>query len=153
MRLNSLTPKALAAAALCVLAAPSAWAAYPDKPIRIVVTFPPGGAPDILARLFADKAQLGQNIVIDNKAGAGGNIGADFVAKAPADGYTILLTTNSTIVINPNLVKLPYDPVRDFAPVSQVATLCFVLVAHPSLAIRSVPELIALARAKPGQLK
>lgn len=127
---------------------------YPSKPIRFIVTFAPGGGTDIFARAIAQKftETWGQPVIVDNRAGGNGNIGTDLVAKAPADGYTILLTTNATIVINPNLAKLPYDPVRDFAPVSQVATLCFVLVAHPSLPVRSVPELIALARAKPGQL-
>ncbi len=127
---------------------------YPSKPIRFIVTFAPGGGTDIIARAIAQKftETWGQPVIVDNRAGGSGNIGTDLVAKAPADGYTILLTTNATIVINPNLAILPYDPVRDFAPVSQVATLCFVLVAHPSLPVRSVPDLIALARAKPGQL-
>ena len=134
------------------------WAAdgiaYPEKPIRFVVTFAPGGGTDIFARAIAAKFNetWGQPIIVDNRAGGNGNIGADTVAKAPPDGYTILLTTNATIVINPHLSKLPYDPVRDLAPVSQVATLPFVLLVHPTLAVKSVPELIALAKAKPGQL-
>lgn len=128
--------------------------AYPVKPIRFIVTFAAGGGTDIFARAIAQKftETWGQPVIVDNRAGGNGNIGTDIVAKAPADGYTILLTTNATIVINPHLTKLPYDSVRDFAPVSQVATLPFVLVAHPSLPATSVPELIALARAKPGQL-
>ena len=128
--------------------------AYPSKPIRFIVTFAAGGGTDIFARAIAQKftETWGQPVIVDNRAGGNGNIGTDIVAKAPADGYTILLTTNATIVINPNLTRLPYDPVRDFAPVSQVATLPFVLVAHPSLPARSVSELIALAKAKPGQL-
>jgi tripartite-type tricarboxylate transporter receptor subunit TctC len=140
--------------ALAGVASAADTPAYPAKPIRFIVTFAPGGGTDIFARAIAQKftETWGQPVIVDNRAGGNGNIGTDLVAKAPADGYTILLTTNATIVINPNLAKLPYDPVRDFAPVSQVATLCFVLVAHPSLPVRSVPELIALARAKPGQL-
>ncbi len=128
--------------------------AYPAKPIRFIVTFAAGGGTDIFARAIAQKftETWGQPVIVDNRAGGNGNIGTDIVAKAPADGYTLLLTTNATIVINPHLTKLPYDPVRDFAPVSQVATLPFVLVAHPSLPAKSVPELIALARARPGQL-
>jgi tripartite-type tricarboxylate transporter receptor subunit TctC len=127
---------------------------YPDKPIRFIVTFAPGGGTDIFARAIAAKftEAWGQPVIVDNRAGGNGNIGADTVAKAPPDGYTILLTTNATIVINPHLSKLSYDPVRDLAPVSQVATLPFVLLVHPSLAVKSVQELIALAKAKPGAL-
>ncbi len=127
---------------------------YPDKPIRFVVTFAPGGGTDVFARAIAMKftEAWGQPVIVDNRAGGNGNIGADMVAKAPADGYTLLLTTNATIVINPHLTKLQYDPVRDFAPVSQVAALPFVLLVHPSIAAKSVAELIALAKAKPGQL-
>ena len=134
--------------------APQTVFAYPDKPIRFIVTFAPGGGTDIFARAIAVKftEAWGQPVIVDNRAGGNGNIGADIVAKAPADGYTILLTTNATIVINPHLSKLPYDPVRDFAPVSQVATLPFVLLVHPSMPVKSVAELIALAKAKPGQL-
>jgi tripartite-type tricarboxylate transporter receptor subunit TctC len=127
---------------------------YPDKPIRFVVTFAPGGGTDVFARAIAMKftETWGQPVIVDNRAGGNGNIGADMVAKAPADGYTLLLTTNATIVINPHLTKLQYDPVRDFAPVSQVAALPFVLLVHPSIAAKSVAELIALAKSKPGQL-
>jgi tripartite-type tricarboxylate transporter receptor subunit TctC len=128
--------------------------AYPSKPIRFVVTFAAGGGTDIFARAIAQKFNeaWGEPVIVDNRAGGNGNIGTDMVAKAPPDGYTILLTTNATIVINPHLSKLPYDPVRDFAPVSQVAALPFVLLVHPTLPVKSVPELIALAKAKPGQL-
>jgi tripartite-type tricarboxylate transporter receptor subunit TctC len=142
----------LASAAGVVCAADNI--AYPDKPIRFVVTFAPGGGTDVFARAIAVKftEAWGQPVIVDNRAGGNGNIGADMVAKAPADGYTILLTTNATIVINPHLSKLPYDPVRDLAPISQVATLPFVLLVHPSIPVKSVAELIALAKAKPGQL-
>jgi tripartite-type tricarboxylate transporter receptor subunit TctC len=145
--------------AAAMLAGPGACAAadnipFPDKPIRFIVTFAPGGGTDIFARAIAVKftEAWGQPVIVDNRAGGNGNIGSDIVAKAPADGYTILLTTNATIVINPHLSKLPYDPVRDFAPVSQVATLPFVLLVHPTLPVKSVAELIALAKAKPGAL-
>jgi tripartite-type tricarboxylate transporter receptor subunit TctC len=140
--------------ALPVLAAAADRPAYPSKPIRFIVTFAAGGGTDIFARAIALKftEAWGQPVIVDNRAGGNGNIGTDIVAKAPADGYTVLLTTNATIVINPNLTKLPYDPIRDFAPISEVAALPFVLVAHPSLPARSVSELIALAKAKPGQL-
>lgn len=150
------TLRALAAAllALPVVAAAADRPAYPTKPIRFIVTFAAGGGTDIFARAIALKftEAWGQPVIVDNRAGGNGNIGTDIVAKAPPDGYTILLTTNATIAINPHLQKLPYDPVRDFEPVSLVAALPFVLVAHPSLAAKSVPELIALAQAKPGQL-
>jgi len=145
---------AVALLAMPVVAAAADRLAYPTKPIRFIVTFAAGGGTDIFARAIALKftETWGQPVIVDNRAGGNGNIGTDIVAKALPDGYTILLTTNATIVINPHLQKLPYDPVRDFEPVSLVAALPFVLVAHPSLAAKSVPELIALARAKPGQL-
>ena len=136
------------------VAAAANAAGYPSKPLRFVVTFAPGGGTDVFARAIALKftEAWGQSVIVDNRAGGNGNIGADMVAKAPADGYTVLVTTNATIVINPHLVKLPYDPVRDLAPISQLATLPFVLLVHPSLPVKSVGELIALAKAKPGQL-
>lgn len=128
--------------------------AYPDKPIRFIVTFAPGGGTDIFARAIAQKftEKWGQPVIADNRAGGNGNIGTDIVAKAPPDGYTILVTTNATIVINPHLYKVGYDPVRDFAPVSQLATLPFALLVHPSLPVKSVTELIAYAKSKPGAL-
>jgi tripartite-type tricarboxylate transporter receptor subunit TctC len=136
------------------VAATADAASYPTKPLRFVVTFAPGGGTDVFARAIALKftEAWSQSVIVDNRAGGNGNIGADMVAKAPADGYTVLVTTNATIVINPHLVKLPYDSVRDLAPISQLATLPFVLLVHPSLPVKSVAELIALAKAKPGQL-
>jgi tripartite-type tricarboxylate transporter receptor subunit TctC len=134
-------------------AAPALAQGFPNKPIRIVVTFPPGGAPDILARLFADKAQLGQGIVVDNKAGAGGNIGADFVAKAPADGYTLVMGTVGTHSINGALyAKMPYDMVKDFAPVAHVASAPNLLVVTNDLPVKTVAELIAYMKANPNKL-
>ncbi|MDB5812127.1 MAG: hypothetical protein JWN94_4249 [Betaproteobacteria bacterium] len=128
--------------------------AYPDKPVRFIVTFAPGGGTDIFARAIAKKftEAWGQPVITDNRAGGNGNIGTDIVAKSPPDGQTILLTTNATIVINPHLYKVAYDPVRDFAPISQVATLPFALLVHPSLPVKNVAELIAYAKAKPGAL-
>ncbi|RVU47341.1 Bug family tripartite tricarboxylate transporter substrate binding protein [Rubrivivax rivuli] len=150
--------KALAAlsgvAAAALLAGPAgAQQAYPNKPIRLVVTFPPGGAPDILARLFADKAQLGQPVVVDNKPGAGGNIGAEMVAKAPADGYTLVMGTVGTHAINGALYsKMPYDMVRDFAPLGHVASAPNLLVVNNDLPVKSVAELISYMKANPNKL-
>ena len=127
--------------------------AFPSKPIRMVVTFPPGGAPDILARLFADKAQLGQQVMIDNTPGAGGNIGADKVAKAPADGYTLVMGTVGTHSINGALYnKMPYDMVKDFAPVAHIASAPNLLVVTNDLPVKNVAELIAYMKANPNKL-
>ena len=127
--------------------------AWPTRPIRLVVTFPPGGAPDILARLFSEKAQLGQSVVVDNKPGAGGNIGAEFVAKAAPDGYTIVMGTVGTHAINGALyAKMPYDMVRDFAPVSLVASAPNLLVVNNNLPVKTVSELISYMKANPDKL-
>jgi tripartite-type tricarboxylate transporter receptor subunit TctC len=128
---------------------------YPTKPVRLVVPFPAGGTTDTIGRLIGQQlsARLGQQFVIDNRPGAAGGIGADIVAKASADGYTILLGTVATHSINPSLyARLPYDAVRDFAPISLLATSPNVLVVNPMLPARSVQELVALAKAKPGAL-
>ncbi len=126
---------------------------FPTKPIRLVVTFPAAGAPDILARLFADKAQLGQPVVVDNKPGAGGNIGADMVAKAPADGYTLVMGTVGTHSINGALYsKMPYDMVKDFAPVAHVASAPNLLVVNNDVPAKTVAELIAYMKANPNKL-
>jgi tripartite-type tricarboxylate transporter receptor subunit TctC len=142
-------------AALAVAAAPSLAQPYPAKPIRIVVPFPAGGNADIFARAFAQK--LGdawkQTPIVDNRAGAAGIIGTQLVAKSPADGYTLLFGTTGTHTTNPAVyAKLPYDPVKDFAPVSNFADSPFLLVVHPSVPANTLQGLIALARARPGQL-
>ena len=126
---------------------------FPSKPLRLVVTFPPGGAPDILARLFADRAQLGHTVVVDNKAGAGGNIGAADVAKSTPDGYTLVMATVGTHAINGALYsKMPYDMVRDFTPVAHVASAPNLLVVTNSLPVKNVAELIAYMKANPDKL-
>ncbi len=126
---------------------------FPNKPVRMVVTFPPGGAPDILARLFADKAQLGQPVVVENIPGAGGNIGAERVAKSPADGYTFVMGTVGTHSINGALYsKMPYDMVRDFTPVAHVASAPNLLVVTNDLPVKTVPELITYMKANPNKL-
>jgi tripartite-type tricarboxylate transporter receptor subunit TctC len=128
---------------------------YPSKPLRLVVPFPPGGAADILARGLAPKlgAQLGQQIVVDNRPGANGVIGFDLVARAPADGYTLLMGFTTGVAVNPLLVaKIPYDPVKDFTGVSMLARTPMVLIANPAFQVRSVQELIALAKVTPGKI-
>ena len=126
---------------------------YPNKPIRLVVTFPAAGAPDILARLFADKAQLGQPVVVDNVPGAGGNIGADKAAKAPPDGYTLVLGTVGTHSINGALyAKMPYDMVKDFAPVAHIASAPNLLVVTNDLPAKNVAELVTYMKANPDKL-
>jgi tripartite-type tricarboxylate transporter receptor subunit TctC len=140
---------------LAVLAATVSTASaqgFPSKPIRMVVTFPAGGAPDILARLFADKAQFGQPVVIDNVPGAGGNIGADKAAKSPADGHTLVMGTVGTHSINGSLyAKMPYDMVKDFAPVAHVASAPNLLVVTNDLPVKSVAELITWLKANPNK--
>lgn len=126
---------------------------YPNKPIRLVVTFPSGGAPDILARLFSEKAQLGQPVVVDNKPGAGGNIGADFVAKSAGDGYTLVLGTVGTHSINGSLYeKMPYDMVKNFSPVSLIASAPNLLVVNNNVPVKTVPEFVAYLKANPNKL-
>jgi tripartite-type tricarboxylate transporter receptor subunit TctC len=128
---------------------------YPVKPVRLIVPFAAGGNVDITARQIAPGLSelLGQNFIVDNRVGAGGVIGAEAVAKAAPDGYTLMMGSNSTVSVAPSLYpKLAYHPVRDFAPVSLVATTPFVLVVHPSVPVKSVKELIALAKTKSGRL-
>jgi tripartite-type tricarboxylate transporter receptor subunit TctC len=138
-----------------LLASDAAAQAYPTKSIRFVVPYPPGGPLDTVARLTAQKvsASLNQPVIVDNKPGAGGNIGADIVAKSPADGYTILMGAVATHAINLTLyASIPYDPVRDFAPVTQLASTPNILIVHPSIPASDVRELIAYAQANPGKL-
>jgi tripartite-type tricarboxylate transporter receptor subunit TctC len=145
----------LACAALTASVTPSAQAAFPDRPIKIIVGFPAGGPLDTHGRLLADKLQaaLGQPIIIDYKAGAGGSVGAEFVAKSPADGYTLMLANTGVMVINPAIYpKLPYATLKDFVPVARTAQQPLALVVHPSVPANTVQELVALAKKKPGQL-
>jgi len=136
-------------------AAPSSAQDYPSKPIRLVVPYPPGSGTDIVGRLLAQRLgeSLGQQVYVDNRPGAGATIGTAFVAKGTPDGYTILMADLGPLAIGPSFYRqLPYDPIKELAPISQVAVLPFVLVVHPSVPANNVPELIALAKAKPGQL-
>jgi len=143
---------ALLAAALSQAASGQA---YPARPLHFVVAFPPGGGTDIVARAIAEKLarSLGQQVVVDNRPGAGGNVGTEIVAKSAPDGYTILMGSVGPLAINPSLfASLPFDPLRDLAPITLAATTPNVLVVHPSLPVRTVQDLIALARARPGAL-
>jgi tripartite-type tricarboxylate transporter receptor subunit TctC len=142
-------------ALVCCATAGAQAQAYPAKPIRLILPFPPGGGTDVVGRLLAQKLgqALGQQVIVDNRAGAGGRIGTDLVAKSPPDGYTLLLATSSVMGTAPALYqKLPFDMPKDFAPVSLVAYTAYVLVAHPSVPATSVKELVALAKSRPGQL-
>jgi len=128
---------------------------YPAKPVRIVVAFPAGGGVDIVARLLAPKLAeaWGQQVIVDNRAGASGVIGTEFAARSAPDGHTLLMGTLGNLSVNPHLIaKMPVDPLRDFAPITQVVAVHFVLVAHPSLPARNITELIALARSRPGEI-
>ncbi|MGZ5138177.1 MAG: tripartite tricarboxylate transporter substrate binding protein [Burkholderiales bacterium] len=136
------------------MAAPEHAYAFPERPVRVVVPFPPGGGADVTIRIMSDalRAQLGQPIVVENRAGASTIIGTDLVAKARPDGYTLLMVT-STFAINPSLhATLPYDPLKDLAPITLVALTPYIVVVHPSLPVRSIKDLIALAKSKPGEL-
>ncbi len=150
---------ALASAALPSLLAVSpaarAQAGWPNRPIRLVVPYPPGGGTDVVSRLIAEPLSqaLGQPVIVDNKGGANGIVGCQYVAAAPPDGYTILLVLPGQLAVNPALYKsLPYHPVRDFAPIIQLTTFELTLAVNPSLPARNVTELVALAKAKPGTL-
>jgi len=148
--------KPIAAFVALAAAAGSAIAqSYPAKPVRFIVPFAAGGGSDFVARVVAQKFNeaFGQPLVVDNRGGAGGMIGTDLAAKAAPDGYTLLLGSAGPLAIQPGLTpRIPYDPLRDFAPITLVTSMPYVLVVHPSLPVKSVHELIALARAKPGQL-
>jgi len=141
--------------ALAIVCAP-AWAqTYPTKPIRLVLPYPPGGGSDTIARPLAQRLteSLGQQVVIDNRGGGGGSIGMEHAAKSPADGYTIVMALTAQLAVNPSLFKkLSYDPVKDFAPITLLAQGPYVLAVHPSVPVKNVKELVALARKRPNDL-
>jgi len=137
------------------VAAADAAANYPNRPIRFIAPFVAGGPSDLISRLLGQKLteSWGQTVVVDNRGSAGGIVGFELGAKAPPDGYTLLLATGAGLTINPSVyLKLPYDPQRDFQPITQVTSGAYLMVVHPSVAAKSVPEFIALAKTKPGQL-
>ena len=151
----SLTRRGAVAAFALALSGGAFAQAWPSKPVRLVIPFPAGGSTDIVGRLIGEKLSqgLGQPVVIDNRGGAGGTTGSDLVAKSPADGYTILMGTSSTHAIAASLYpKLPYDPVRDFAPVALIGTATILMVVHPSVPARNVAEFVALAKSRPGRI-
>lgn len=142
---------------LLALASHAAWSqsTYPTRAIRIIVPFSPGGTTDLVGRHIASQLSdnLGWPVIVDNRAGAGGNIGTNIVAKATPDGYTLLLGSTSTLAINPGLYrKLPFDPIKSFTPITLAVTSTGVMVVHPSITARSVTELVALAKSRPGKL-
>jgi tripartite-type tricarboxylate transporter receptor subunit TctC len=152
---RTLLAASLAAAALALPAVASAQQAWPTKPIRLLVGFAPGGGTDIVARALGPKMSeiLGQQIIVENRAGAAGTIAADLVAKAPADGYTLLAGHANSNAIAPHvLAKVPFDAIADFTPITYIGYVPNVLVVHPSVPAKSVEELVALARAKPGAM-
>src|SRR5215212_4128963 len=159
MRFDALCISLCCAGFLCAAGAgaqtPAAKpAAFPTKPIRIIIPYPPGGTSDILARLVGVKITeaWGQSVLVDNRTGANGNIGAEFVARAPADGYTYLLTDIGNLSVAPNVFKLPYDPHKDLATVTMVSYSPHLLTTHPSLPVKTTRDLIALVKSNPGKL-
>jgi tripartite-type tricarboxylate transporter receptor subunit TctC len=153
---ESMTMARIARLTLALLVTGTAWAQdYPAKPVRLVVPFPAGSSSnDIIARVLADRLStpLGQRVLVENRPGAGGNVGSEFVAKAAPDGYTLLVATNGPQAIAPNVFKLNHDNQKDLTPVAMVANVPYMMVVHPSLPARNVRELIALAKSRPGQL-
>lgn len=147
---------ALAAAAALALAAPAAFAqAFPSKPLKLIVNFPPGGAADVIGRALAQQLgdQLKQQVVVENRPGANGNIGADAVAKSPGDGHTLLMSSGGAVTVNPFLyTKMPFDAEKDLVPVASAARVLVYLMTHPSVPVNSAAEFIAHAKANPGKL-
>jgi tripartite-type tricarboxylate transporter receptor subunit TctC len=147
---------AVAFSVACVLSSTAAQAqTYPAKPVRVIVPFSPGGGTDIVSRIVSPKLseRFGQQVVVDNRPGAGGNIGAELAVRSAPDGYTLLVGSTSEIGIGPSVyTKLPYDVLRDLVPVTPLAATPMVLVVHPSLPVKTAKDLVALARARPGQI-
>ncbi|MDB5863763.1 MAG: hypothetical protein JWO70_1569 [Betaproteobacteria bacterium] len=155
-RFNRFAPSLFACAFLqaALFASPASAQSYPEKPVRVIVPFPPGGAADIVARQVIQglSAGFGTQFIVDNRAGAGGAIGAETVAKAAPDGYTLLFASSSALSINPHISKVSYDALRDFSPIALIGFAPNVLVIHPSVPAKSVKELIAVAKSRPGAL-
>jgi tripartite-type tricarboxylate transporter receptor subunit TctC len=157
MKTSTIRSTAACLAALGLACAPQGWAAeaYPSKPIRLLVGFAPGGANDLVARAVATRLgpRLGQQVVVENRAGAGGNIATELVARAAPDGYTMLLASVASFAMSPAMLdKVPFDPINDFAPVSRAALVTSLLSVHPSMPTKSLKEFVAVARRQPGKL-
>src|SRR4051812_22595029 len=156
MTANTVHRAVLAALLAVGLSGPAAAQDYPERVVRIVNPFPPGGSVDVMARLLAQKLSdgFGKQVIVENRAGAGGNTGADAVAKSEPDGYTLLFTAPGPLVVNQNLFSkgLPYDPQKDFAPLALFGTAPIVLMVNPQVPVKTVADLIALARKEPGKL-
>jgi tripartite-type tricarboxylate transporter receptor subunit TctC len=144
----------IACALLAAAGVPANAQTFPAKPVRLVVPFPPGGPADGLGRLLAEKLKQswGESVIVENRGGAGGNIGAEAVAKAAPDGYTLLLNASNHVINSALLEKMPFDPIKDFTPITEVASYMLVLVVHPSVAASSLREFVALGRSKPKSL-
>jgi tripartite-type tricarboxylate transporter receptor subunit TctC len=145
----------VAAVAWCTTTGAWAQTGYPNKPIRLIVPFPPGGGNDVIARVVAQKLgeRLGQTVVVDNRGGSNGTIGLVALMQAPPDGYTLAVGAAGPMAVNPSLYeKLPYDPLRDFAPITNMVNFPLLLVTHPSVPVKSVKDIIEMARAKPNSL-
>jgi tripartite-type tricarboxylate transporter receptor subunit TctC len=152
---STIARRAVLALAAGLLAAGTASAqGWPARPVKLVVGFPPGGTTDVLARMLAARLsdKLGQQVVVENRAGASGIIGSDAVAKAPADGYTLLFSSSTLATYQALYAKVPFDPAKDLEPVATVATTPYVMVVHPSVPVKSIPELVAYAKQNPGKL-
>src|SRR5688572_23653444 len=154
MRMRRVVPALLFGLALTLASAPATAQGYPSRPVKLVVPFAPGGFTDVVARILGQKLSqsMGQQFIVENKAGAGSTIGSDFVAKSPPDGYTLLMVS-STHVISPWIYKsLPYDPIKSFTVVSKLTDAPYVLLVNPKVPVRNVQELIALAKSQPDKI-
>ena len=154
-RINRLCIQVTAVVLISGFVLPAGAQTYPARSIRFVVTFPPGGTTDILARELGARMQEDwkQTVIVDNRPGAGGNLGADIVAKAAPDGYTILLGTNGTHAINPSIYsKMPYDAIKDFAPITLIASVPNIFISHPSVPAKTIRDIVTLAKAQPGKV-
>ena len=154
MKISKILTKVFILYMLMFIGPATVFAAYPDKPVRVIVPFPPGGATDIVGREISEKLSQAfkQTFIVENKPGASGNIGMEMAARSPADGYTLVIGAPQTLTINPQLMKMSFDPQKELAPIAVIASVPNVLVVNPKLPVNSVKDLIALAKKRPGKL-